>query len=63
MGIFKDKADGAVVAGSISVAKETAIKKIAEFIGSEEVLNESKEPKVDYAQGFYTGKPAENFVK
>ncbi len=62
MGIFEDKMDRAVVVSSISIAKEMGIKTIAEFIESEEVLNELKELKVDYAQGYYTGKPAENFV-
>ncbi len=63
MGIFEDKMDRAVVVSSISIAKEMGIKTIAEFIESEEVLNELKELKVDYAQGYYTGKPAENFAK
>ena len=63
MGIFEDKMDRAVVVSSISIAKEMSIKTIAEFIESEETLNELKELKVDYAQGYYTGKPSENFVK
>ena len=63
MGIFEDKMDRAVVVSSISIAKEMGIKTIAEFIESKEVLDELKELKVDYAQGYYTGKPAENFAK
>ncbi|MHB1662027.1 MAG: putative bifunctional diguanylate cyclase/phosphodiesterase, partial [bacterium] len=60
-GIFEDKMDRAVVASSISIAKEMGIKTIAEFIESEEVLAELKKLNVDYAQGFYIGIPSENF--
>ena len=60
-GIFEDKMDRAVVVSSISIAKEMEIKTIAEFIESEEVLNELKKLKVNYAQGFFVGMPSENF--
>jgi diguanylate cyclase (GGDEF)-like protein len=62
-GIFEDKMDRAVVASSISIAKEMGIKTIAEFIESGEVLSELKKLSVDYAQGFFIGMPSENFSK
>jgi diguanylate cyclase (GGDEF)-like protein len=61
MGIFEDKMDRAVVMSSISIAKEMGIKTIAEFIESKEVLDELKKLNVDYAQGFFIGKPSEYF--
>ena len=41
----------------VNLAKRLNIQTIAEFVASEEVLKKIKEIGVDYAQGFYTGKP------
>ena len=62
-GIFEDKMDRAVVVSSISIAKEMGIRTVAEFIESEEVMDELKRLKVDCAQGFHIGRPSENFAK
>ena len=41
----------------VNFAKELDIKTIAEYVHSVEVLNCVKEIGIDYAQGFYIGKP------
>ena len=46
----------------INFAKELKIKTVAEFVHSKEVLDVVEELGVDYAQGFYIGKP-EEFLK
>ena len=43
----------------INFAKELGIKTVAEYVHSEEVLNQVKLLGADYAQGFYIGKPDE----
>lgn len=43
----------------VNFAKELNIKTIAEYVHSEEVLNEVKMLGVDFAQGYYIGKPSE----
>lgn len=45
----------------VNFAKELKIKTIAEYVHSEEVLNQVKLLDIDYAQGFYIGKPDGNF--
>lgn len=60
-GILKDKVDRAVVASSISIAKEMGIKTIAEFIESYEIAAELKKLNIDYGQGFFIGRPSEKF--
>lgn len=46
----------------VSFAKELGIKTIAEYVHSEEVLACVKEIGVDYAQGFYIGKPSASLL-
>jgi len=41
----------------VGLAKKLNIETIAEFVSSKEILETIKELNVDYAQGFYTGKP------
>ncbi len=43
----------------INFAKELGIKTVAEYVHSEEVLNQVKILGVDFAQGYYIGKPSE----
>ena len=58
-GIVKGgKMDRAVVMSLVAIAKELNIKTIAEYIESEEIMNAIKELGVDFAQGFYTGRPS-----
>ena len=41
----------------VDLARKLKIETIAEFVSSQEILTIVKELKVDYAQGFYLGKP------
>ncbi len=41
----------------VSLAKKLNVETIAEYVSSKEILNVIKKLDVDYAQGFYTGKP------
>ena len=41
----------------VGLAKKLNIETIAEFVSSQEILNVVKSLNVDYAQGYYTGKP------
>lgn len=49
--------DRAFIEGIVSVAKKMGIKTIAEFVENEEVLKVVKDLGIDYAQGYYFGKP------
>ncbi len=62
-GILDNKVDRAVVLSSISIARVLGIKVIAEFVESKEILEELKKLKIDYVQGYYIGRPSENFLK
>ena len=58
--IHKDKKDLAFVKSIISLAKELEVKTVAEFVENEEILEFLQKIDVDYAQGFYLGKPSIN---
>jgi diguanylate cyclase (GGDEF)-like protein len=49
--------DRVFIEGIISVAKKMGIKTIAEFVENEKVLEVVKDLGIDYAQGYYLGKP------
>ncbi len=49
--------DRVFIEGIVSVAKKMGIKTIAEFIENENVLEVVKDLGIDYAQGYYLGKP------
>jgi diguanylate cyclase (GGDEF)-like protein len=49
--------DKIFIEGIVSVAKKMGIKTIAEFVENEEVLEVVKDLGIDYAQGYYLGKP------
>jgi FOG: EAL domain len=49
--------DRIFIEGIVSVAKKMGIKTLAEFVESEEVLKVVKDLNIDYAQGYYFGKP------
>ncbi|MCI4458576.1 MAG: EAL domain-containing protein [Thermocrinis sp.] len=49
--------DRIFIEGIVSVAKKMGIKTIAEFVENEEVLEVVKDLGIDYAQGYYLGKP------
>jgi diguanylate cyclase (GGDEF)-like protein len=49
--------DRVFIEGIVSVAKKMGIKTIAEFVENEKVLEVVKDLGIDYAQGYYLGKP------
>jgi diguanylate cyclase (GGDEF)-like protein len=49
--------DRVFIEGIVNVAKKMGIKTIAEFVENEEVLKVVKDLGIDYAQGYYFGKP------
>jgi len=49
--------DRVFIEGIVSVARKMGIKTIAEFVENEEVLEVVKDLGIDYAQGYYLGKP------
>jgi diguanylate cyclase (GGDEF) domain len=49
--------DRIFIEGIVSVAKKMGIKTIAEFVENEKVLEVVKDLGIDYAQGYYLGKP------
>ncbi len=55
--ITTDKNSELFTRSIVSVAKEMKIKTIAEFVSSEDILQKVKELGIDYAQGYYIGKP------
>lgn len=52
-----------IVKTIVSFAKELGIKTIAEYVHSEEVLEQVRALNIDYAQGFHIGKPSEKLIK
>jgi len=51
-----------LVQSIVDFAKSMKIKTIAEFVHSKEVLDIVKRLGIDYAQGFYVGKPVSNLI-
>jgi EAL domain-containing protein (putative c-di-GMP-specific phosphodiesterase class I) len=49
--------DRVFIEGIVSVARKMGIKTIAEYVENEEVLEVVKDLGIDYAQGYYLGKP------
>jgi len=58
-GIIKDPLNRSIVESINQIGHTIGIKKIAEWVESAEVLDVLKEIGIDYAQGFYTGKPTQ----
>ena len=55
--IDRDQHAQIMVETIVGLAKKLNVETIAEYVSSQEILNVIKILKVDYAQGFYTGKP------
>ena len=53
-----NKVDFEMVRSMNSVGKALGIKTIAEFVESEEIMNTLASINVDYAQGYFIGKPS-----
>jgi len=60
--ILDDTKTQNLVKSIVSFAKKSDIKVIAEFVSSKEIDSLLKELNVDYAQGFYYGKPSKDLV-
>lgn len=59
--IDKDKNAKIIVQTIVQFAKALNIKTIAEFVSSEPIYNVIKEMGIDYAQGYFIGKPTDIF--
>ncbi|MGX3012003.1 EAL domain-containing protein [Helicobacter sp. 23-1044] len=57
--IDKDKNAQIIVQTIVQFAKSLDIKTVAEFVSSEAIYNTIKDMGIDYAQGYFTGKPVE----
>lgn len=55
--MMTNRVDEAFIKSTVTLAKVLNIKTIAEFVENEEVLNSLKLVNVDFAQGYYVGKP------
>ncbi|RUM49811.1 MAG: hypothetical protein DSY47_02880, partial [Hydrogenothermus sp.] len=59
--LINDKKDKAFVESIVTLSKRLDIKTVAEFIENKSVFEAVKELDVDYAQGYYIGKPSPDF--
>ena len=59
--ILTDKRSFSLVTSIILFAKKSGIETIAEYIEKEELLEFAKQNGINYGQGFFIGKPVENF--
>ena len=57
--LMNDKTDQTLVKSIIDISKNLGKKTVAEFVVNREILETLKNYGVDYAQGYYIGKPAE----
>lgn len=60
--ITKSSKDLAIVESLLVLTKEFKIKTVAEFVENEEILEVVKGLGVDYAQGYFVGRPSENLA-
>ncbi len=58
--MLTSRIDKAFVESAVAMAKALGVKTIAEYIEDEKIFQAVKEAEVDYAQGFYLGKPSVN---
>jgi EAL domain-containing protein (putative c-di-GMP-specific phosphodiesterase class I) len=56
--LHEHRDDQGIVKAIITVARDMRVKTVAEFVEQEETLHLLKKFEVDYAQGFFIGKPA-----
>lgn len=59
LNMLNDKKDRAFVQTIVALAKELGIRTIAEYVETDEVLDQVRAIGIDYAQGYLIGKPAE----
>lgn len=61
--IDKDEKDMAFVKSIVSLAKELGVKTVAEYVENKETIEHLKNMDVDFAQGYYIGRPSSSFRK
>lgn len=61
--IDKDEKDMAFVKSIVSLAKELGVKTVAEYVENKETIEHLKNMGVDFAQGYYIGRPSSSFRK
>jgi len=61
--LLKDKRASAIMESMMVIAKKLDVEVIAEFVSSKELYEEVKAFGVDYAQGYYIGKPSKDLVQ
>lgn len=61
--LLQDKRAGAIMESMMVIAKKLDVEVIAEFVSSKELYEEVKAFGVDYAQGYYIGKPSKDLVQ
>lgn len=61
--LINDEVDQALVKSIIEISKSLNKKTVAEFVLNEETLSLLKEYGVDYAQGYFIGKPSKHLLK
>ncbi|OEF97538.1 putative bifunctional diguanylate cyclase/phosphodiesterase [Desulfuribacillus alkaliarsenatis] len=59
----KSGMDKAIVLSIVTLARELNIKTIAEFVEDDKIYNEITELGIDYAQGYYVGRPSAQLNK
>ena len=57
-----DSVDRAFVNSIITLSRDLGIKTVAEYVEDEEVLSAVREGGIDYAQGYFVGRPAPSFA-
>jgi len=60
--INKDKKDKAFVRSMVTLAHELGVKTVAEFVEDQDILDELETLGIDFYQGYYIGKPSQDFV-
>jgi len=60
--INENKKNQIIVKSIVSMAKVLNIKIISEFVENEDIMNLIKDFEIDYAQGYYIGKPEEEII-
>ena len=60
--INKDKKDKAFVRSMVTLAHEMGVKTVAEFVEDQEIVDELKTLDLDFYQGYFIGKPSQDFV-
>lgn len=60
--INKDKKDRAFVRSIVTLAQELGVKTVAEFVEDQDIVDELETLDIDFYQGYFIGKPSEDFV-